>query len=249
MTTNFSEKNTSLILLDQVMLDIYKPCSSALSFAKNDFVFQASAPKKFFYILISGRVKLFRVSSLGREVTQWFCFPGEVFGLSDIAFPQTNKQSVFAQCCERSEILAIPLNQFNNFVKHSPDVAIQIIEQLTVRLKIVGDTLLNFTSDNVRTRLVKILTRLTMRFGVPYKKGVLINVNLTHKEISDMIGTCRQSVTTALGELKAEGHVQVINSHFYIDSIENFEKLVDVPEDLAVRNKQASELVKEIAVH
>lgn len=219
--------NKSLITLNEDTLKRFKPYITVHSLCKGDFVFQASTSKKCFYIVIKGRVKLCRVSEAGKEITQWFCFPGEIFGLAEL--PESHQHSIFSQCCENSEVIAIPLNQFNNFIQFSPELAMQIIEQLSVRLKIVGDTLLNFTSDNVKTRLIKLLTRLNMRFGVEYNKGVIINVVLTHKEISDMIGACRQSVTTALGELKAEGNISLIDNHFFIPSIEKFERLSVVP--------------------
>lgn len=175
--------------------------------------------------MLSGRVKLYRMSSHGREVTQWFCFPGEAFGLSELQ--SDNQQSVNAFCCEKSEVLSIPLNQFSRFIKQSPEISLQIIKQLSMRLKVVGDTLLNYTSDDVKTRLIKLLIRLNMRYGVEYRNGMLINVILTHKEISDMIGACRQTVTSTLGELKESGDIKVIDQHFFIPSPHTFEMLTE----------------------
>lgn len=219
------KSNTPLISLDDENLNKFKSYSTIHRFDKDEYIFQASTPKKYFYILVSGRVKLCRVSSAGREVIQWFCFPGEIFGLSESS--QTNQHAIYAQSCESCEAYAIPLSQFEEFISHSPDLALKVIEQLSVRLKVVGDSLLNFTSDCVKTRIIKLLIRLNMSFGVSYKKGVLIDVKLTHKEISDMVGTCRQSVTTALGELKSEGYIKIIDSHLYIPSIEKLDKLID----------------------
>ena len=230
-------KNThSLIRLNDKSLQEIKTYSSLHTYKKDAFVFQAGTVKKHFFLLLNGRIKLFRVSPAGKEVTQWFCFPGEAFGLSELQ--ATDQQTIYAQCCEKSEVLAIPLNKFNHFIKQSPDIALQIIEQLSMRLKIAGDTLLNFTSDDVKTRLIKLLMRLNMRFGVSYQKGVLIDVILTHKEIADMIGTCRQTVTTALGELKDSGDIKIIDHHFYIPSPSKFEKLAGL-------NKNRTQLYSE----
>lgn len=215
----------SLISLDEKNLAKFKSYSSLCHYKKNDFVFQAGSVKKNFYLLLNGRVKLYRVSSQGNEVTQWFCFPGEAFGLSELQ--SINKQTIYAQCCEHSEVLAIPLNKFTTFIKQSPEIALKIIEQLSVRLKISGDTLLNLASDDVKTRLIKLIMRLNMRFGVEYHKGILINVSLTHKEIADMIGACRQTVTSVLGELKESGYIKIIDHHFFIISPVEFEKLAE----------------------
>lgn len=218
------KKNTALIFLDDKSLNKFKPYITVHAFNKDEYVFQASTPKKYFYILVRGRVKLCRVSSAGREVIQWFCFPGEIFGLSDIS--QANQRSIYAQCCENSEVYAIALNQFKEFIGHSPELSMKVIEQLSERLNVVGDSLLNFTSDCVRTRLIKLIIRLNMSFGISYKKGVLIDVKLTHKELSDMVGTCRQSITTAIGGLKSEGYIIMIDNLIYIPSTVKLEKLI-----------------------
>lgn len=236
-----TQMNNTLISIDEKSLNKFKPFSTLLSFKKNEYVFQAGSVKINFYVLLTGRIKLYRVSPLGKEVTQWFCFPGEAFGLSELH--ETNQQSIYAQCCESSEILSIPLSKFNHFIKQSPEIALKIIEQLSIRLKIAGDTLLNFTSDDVKTRLVKLIMRLNMRFGIEYKKGILINVAITHKEIADMIGACRQSVTTALGELKETGDISIIDHHFFIPSPATFEKLAGMP-SISAKQRKSKRLSK-----
>lgn len=219
-------KNNSLISLDKNNLEKFKPFSSLHTYNKGDYIFQAGSLKKNFYLLLSGRVKLYRVSSHGREVTQWFCFPGEAFGLSELQ--SVNKQTVSAQSSEGSEVLSIPLNHFNQLILQSPETALQIIKQLSIRLKIAGDTLLNLTADNVKTRLIKLIIRLNMRYGIEYKKGILINVVLTHKEIADMIGSCRQTVTSLLGELKTLDCIKIVDQHIFIPSPNTFEKMIEI---------------------
>lgn len=219
-------KNNSLISIDNNNLKKFKPFSTVHTYNKGDYIFQAGSFKKNFYLLLSGRVKLYRVSSQGREVTQWFCFPGEAFGLSELQ--SVNQQTVSAQSSEESEVISIPLNNFNQFILQSPETALQIIKQLSIRLKIAGDTLLNLTADNVKTRLIKLIIRLNMRYGIEYKKGKLINVVLTHKEIADMIGSCRQTVTSLLGELKVLGDIKIVDQHIFIPSPNKFEKLIEV---------------------
>jgi len=220
-------QNNSLIALDSENLRRFKPFATKHSFKKNEFVFQAGTVKKNFFILLTGYIKLYRVSPQGREVTQWFCFPGEAFGLSELQ--SKTQQSIYAQCNKDCDVLSIPLNKFNLLLQQSPDIAIQIIEQLSNRLKVAGDTLLNITSDDVKTRLIKLIMRLTMCFGTKSQNGHLLGMPLTHKELADMIGACRQSVTTVIGELKTEGYIEIINHQFLIKKFNEFERLAFEP--------------------
>ncbi|GMR05459.1 MAG: Crp/Fnr family transcriptional regulator [Gammaproteobacteria bacterium] len=192
-------------------------------YKKGAFVFQAGTPGKNIYLLNKGRIKLYRLSPTGKEITQWFCFPGEVFGLAEL--PSNKQRSIYAQCCENCEVTTIPLNQFKNLLATSPEIAIQVIEQLSLRLKIVGNTLLNVTADDSRSRIIKLLIRLSKRFGVECNNGILIDVVLTHKELADMVGTCRQTVTTMIGDLKRDGYIEYVNHLIVIHSMSAFEAL------------------------
>lgn len=109
-----------------------------------------------------------------------------------------------------------------------------------MRLKIAGDTLLNLTADDVKTRLIKLIMRLSMRYGIDYKKGILINVTLTHKEIADMIGSCRQTVTSLLGELRALEKIKIIDQHIFIPSPRKLEELVDINNNKTINIKKGN---------
>jgi len=199
--------------------------SSSTHFKKDSFIFQAGTTDNNIYILKKGLIKLFRLSPEGRELMQWFIFPEEIFGLAE--FPALGHRSVYAQCCEDSEVAVLSQNKFKQFLITSPELAIQVIEQLSTRLKIVGDTLLNITSDDVRSRIIKLLLRLSMRFGKECKEGVLLDVHLTHKELADMVGTCRQTMTTILSQLKKENHIKLQGRKIVVPSIIVLEQMVN----------------------
>ena len=50
------KKMSSHVCLDEAMKEKFKSNSIVHLLNKDDFVFQASTPKKFFYILLTGRV-------------------------------------------------------------------------------------------------------------------------------------------------------------------------------------------------
>ena len=195
--------------------------ASSTQFKKDSYIFQAGTIDNNIYVLKKGLVKLFRLSPAGRELMQWFIFPGEIFGLAEI--PAPGYRTVYAQCCEDSEIKILSQKKFKQSLVNSPGLAIQVIEQLSTRLKVVGDTLLNFTSDDVKSRIIKLLLRLSMRFGVECKDGTLLNVTLTHKELADMVGTCRQTMTTILNQLKKENLIKLQDRKIVVSSLTTLE--------------------------
>ena len=180
-------------------------------YRKNDAVFQTGSPGANVYILINGRVKIYALSPAGRVVILWFCFPGEIFGLAEMA--RAGRRGVAAEACTESEALVIPQHQFKAFLQHDSDAALFVIDLLSCRLRGLADMLINLTSDDVTTRLVKLLIRLSARYGKSLSAAeTLLDIHLTHQEIADMIGTSRQSASTAINALKRQGLLSM-NKH------------------------------------
>jgi CRP/FNR family transcriptional regulator, cyclic AMP receptor protein len=71
----------------------------------------------------------------------------------------------------------------------------------------------------VDRRLAKILISLARHGGTPGTKGTLIVAPLTHQDLADMIGSCRQTVTTVMRKFKEAG---------YIDSEKRVLEVVDI---------------------
>ncbi len=198
-------------------------------FRKQAPVFQAGSPGNNVYILKQGRVKIFALSPLGRQVILWFCFPGEIFGLAEVS--RGGQREVYAEACADSVVLSIPQPDFKAFLASHPDTAMLVIDLLSCRLRTLGDMLLNLTSDDVTTRVVKLLIRLSARYGRRLaSEDVCLDINLTHQDIADMIGTSRQTVTAVLSDLRRQGLVRVENHHIHIPSQRLLEHLAgDAP--------------------
>jgi CRP/FNR family transcriptional regulator len=172
-------------------------------FRKEEMVFHVGASSGEVFLLRTGRVKIFELSKEGKEVILWFCFPGELFGLSELC--QRKDRDVNAQACSAVEVLAIKNTDFQRYIKQHAHLALRVIELLGYRLRELSDVLMNLASDDVTCRVVKLLTRLCSRYGKLVGDEILLDIALTHQEMADMIGTSRQSVTTVLSMLRKKG--------------------------------------------
>lgn len=188
------------------------------SYARGDFVFRAGAPGNSVYFLQSGKIKISQPSPLGREVILWFCFPGEIFGLAEMA--RGGFRVVNAVASTPSEVLAVSHEQFRNFLARHPNTSLLSMQVLSSRLRILGEMLVNLVADDVNTRIAKLILRLSARYGTRVEKEIFLNIPLTHQEIADMIGTTRQTVTSALSELKRRGILSIDNHRIHIESEE-----------------------------
>lgn len=184
-------------------------------YSRHELIFQAGSPGEHVYILESGRVKIYQLSPLGREVIQWFCFPGEVFGLAEV--PRGGRREVDAEACTDTDVLSIPHNAFKKFLLDSPGAALLIIDLLACRLRTLGDMLLNLSVDDVSSRVIKLITRLSARYGKHQDQHICLQIQLTHQEMADMIGTSRQTISSEIGKLRKQGILRVENHLIHIE--------------------------------
>lgn len=181
---------------------------SDLRFRKGSPVFRAGSTGEHVYILTDGRVKVYALSPLGRAVILWFCLPGEIFGLAEMA--RGGERIVYAEACTDVEVLVIPRERFRAFLEGDAATAMLVVDMLSCRLRGLTDTVLNLIADDVSTRVVKLLVRLSQRYGVPVDNGGRqLDIPLTHQEMADMIGTTRQSVSGVINDLKQQGLLTV----------------------------------------
>ena len=179
-------------------------------FKKGDYIFCSGETSGSVYFLKSGKVKISHMVSSGKEVILWFCFAGDVFGLAESM--QSGVREVNAQATEQTEVLCISQSGFKAFLFAHPQVMFLLLQVMTSRLRCLSETLANVAGEQVSKRLARLLFWLCMRYGRDEGKGVIMNVQLTHQEIADMIGATRQTVTSLINSYKREG-VLTINDH------------------------------------
>lgn len=205
--------------------------ATRISYKKKEYIFQANLTNNTIYVLTAGRIKLSRLSAQGQECIQWFCFPGEIFGLSENTYEHDS--GLYAQALVSSTVWAISKLEFNQLLLTKPRIALMIVDQLSSRVRTLGDMLLHVSCDNAQQRLIKLLQRLAEIYGHPSNDEIFIDMQITHQEIADMIGVCRQTVSSLMASLKRSGIVFANRRGIAIKGITALNNLVK-PEQASV---------------
>jgi len=173
---------------------------------KGGFVFRIGDPGDAVFVLLSGRIKTYKIAPNGREVILWFGFPGEVFGL--VETPHHKGRMVSVEACEASEVAEIPSAKFREFLAAHPEVSQLLIRIIASRLGMLANRLVYLMADNAEARIAKLLVDLAARYHDP-KDGAEHPIGLTHQEIGDITGVQRQTVTRILGKFTERGALSV----------------------------------------
>ncbi|APV44175.1 cAMP-binding domain of CRP or a regulatory subunit of cAMP-dependent protein kinase [Dehalogenimonas formicexedens] len=158
------------------------------------FFWEGGAPDNFF-LLISGRVKVIKHGSQGRETAVAFFSPGEIFG--EVAVLEDKPYPASAVALETSAALSINRQAFRDFVRRHPEVTLAMIGILSGRLREAQSRLHDLAGERVEQRLSRTLYRLYSKLGP--------ELPFTRQDLADMSGTTLETTVRYLSRLKQEG--------------------------------------------
>lgn len=168
------------------------------SFESGEFIFWEGDPPQWFYIVYSGKVKMLKHSSLGKEFLISVFGPGEVFG--EVAVFDSAPYPASAQATDDTCALGIRREDFLAFLIQNPPVSMYIINVLGKRLRDAHDRLRDLAGERVEQRLASILLMLYSKLGP--------TIPFTRQEIADMTGTTTETAIRVMTRLKHRGVVR-----------------------------------------
>jgi CRP/FNR family transcriptional regulator, nitrogen oxide reductase regulator len=170
------------------------------SFKAGEFIFwEGDAPVQF-YVIASGRVKVLKHSSLGKEFVVAFFAIGDVFG--EVAVFESRPYPASVQAVSDTEALGIGRDKFLSFLSGHPEVSLRIINMLGGRLRDAQNRLNALAGERAEQRVAKTLMMLSSKLGQ--------SLPFTRQEIADMSGTTMETTIRVMSRMKRAG---IIHSH------------------------------------
>lgn len=159
------------------------------------------------FLVATGKIRIFKLSSAGREQVLAVEGPGSSF--AELPVFDGGNYPASASALEDAEVLFISRKDFQNFCREHPDVALKVIAVVGSRLRRLVGIIEDLSFTTVRQRLIALLLRLTEASGTPSKEGVRVELTKSHQDLAAEIGTVRELVSRNLSRLQAEGFLEV----------------------------------------
>lgn len=164
-------------------------------------IFRRASPGTAMMAVLRGSVKICTVSRNGKEAVLNVIGPGQVFG--EIAVLDGGPRTADAVALVESDILVLDRRDFVPVVRAHPDLAQRLLEVLCGRLRKTSEQLEDAFFLDMPGRMAKAL--LAARTGDGAGGAAL--VQLTQRELGEMIGTARESVNKLLHSWQEQGIV------------------------------------------
>ena len=178
-----------------------------LRYKKGETFLRAGDTPAGVYFLKKGYVRLFSISSNGKELTLVIYKPGEFF---PIVFTFTAKPSAYYfETLSEVEMSRVPREKFIPFIRENPDVFDEVNLHIIERFQIALRRMEYLTFGNANSKLASILLICARYFGVRSDhKEIKIPIPFTHKDIANLVGMARETVSVELKKFLDKGLIE-----------------------------------------
>jgi CRP-like cAMP-binding protein len=110
---------------------------------------------------------------------------------------------------EKSTVILIPGEEMQQLLAENAEVSLGVTKLVGLRRQRIERRLKYLLFRSSRERLVHLLLELAEQYGQAVPGGVQLRIKLSHQDLANIIGSTRETVTVVLGELQAEGRLQL----------------------------------------
>ena len=150
-----------------------------------------------FYFVVSGSIKIFKLSPEGKEHVLHICKPGDLF--AEAAMFSGKAYPAYAETITGSELLFFPKKDFLGLVKRNPDISIKMLGSLSIKLREFSSMIEDLSLKDVPARLAKYLLDHSIHIG---NRSFKLEIKKT--DLALKLGTVIETLSRTFSKFKKE---------------------------------------------
>lgn len=174
---------------------------------KRKIVFSEGEPAKGFYVLLSGRVKLFKVSSEGKEQILHIVSAPDAFAEAALFLEGT--YPAFAETLTDCEMAFFPKRDFVDLVTKNPQLSLNMIVSLSHYLKKFAVLIEELSLKDVSSRVAKYILDLSLKASAEGRAATEVDLDVSKTQLALKLGTISETLSRTFAKLKAKRVIDV----------------------------------------
>ncbi|MBT2694203.1 Crp/Fnr family transcriptional regulator [Bacillus sp. ISL-55] len=189
--------------LDGHELEKIVDISISREWKKNSHIFMQGDPLENVYFINEGKVKIYKSDANGREQIVAILKKGEMF--PHVGFFRKGGYPGYSEVLEQASLVVVPISQFEKVLVDNPHLSIKVFKVLGEKIVDLQERLEAQILNNTYEQIIKLLIRLGELHGEKQEDGtILLKADFTNKDLANMIGTTRETVSRTLTKMKKE---------------------------------------------
>jgi CRP/FNR family transcriptional regulator, cyclic AMP receptor protein len=210
--------------LSQESLKAFNQIKHAMVFPEGAVIFVAGQTPRGVFLLCQGQAKLSTTSRDGKTFILGIAKPGEVLGLHAVV--RGKPYEVTVDTMQPCLLNFVSREDFLPFLKNHGDACLHAVQHISRDYHDACNVVRSVgLSHSISERLAKFLLESSAE-GQVANGVVRTKLALTHEEISQLVGTSRETITRTLSEFRKKDIVELKGSTLIIHNKPALERLV-----------------------
>lgn len=169
------------------------------------------------YIVLQGKVTLFRYSEVGQKRVIYILNRDEI--INEVIFDGL-PASINCEAFEDSIILSFKKEDLLKVMEKNFSFNKKVLNSMGRKIRRLYRQLKNVVPIKVDKKLAAKLWKLSKDYGVEIEEGTLIDLNISITYIADMLGSTRETVSRSMNKLQKEGLIEYRDKKIIVKSKE-----------------------------
>lgn len=208
-------------LLKDEQLDDLAAIASIHKYQSGELIFSQGEEATTFFIVLGGKVQIYKISREGKEMILHLFGPGDIFAEVPI-FSGIPHYPANSLCTEDTEVLAIQGVPFQALVRQYPDIGLSLLSVLAQRLHKFSEIIEDLSLRTVDSRLAKYL--LSVSENSPDKAVIYIH----KKTLAAILGTIPETLSRTFKKLADQHWIRVDENRIHLLNREQLAELAGI---------------------
>ena len=181
---------------NEMEIDLLSASAAVKKVQKGEYIFSEGVDATAFFIVISGKVKIYKLSPDGKEHTLHIHGPGDL--VAEAAIFDSMRYPASCMAMEDSQMVRISRDGFLTLIKNHPELALKMMSGYSKRLRQFVAKIEELSLKDIKSRLAGyLIENSTEENGV-----VICRLVYSKKELASFLGTIPETLSRALAFLK-----------------------------------------------
>lgn len=183
-------------------LDTLSQHKTCIRYKKGQTLFYEGTRPMGIFCINSGKVKVYKISSEGKEQILKLAKPGDFLGYRALISEEFYNSS--ATVIEEGAMCYIPKSDFLEILHKNPAFFRKMAKRVAHELGLMEQKLVTIAQKSVRERLAATLIMLKETYGMEGEESDLIDIALSREDLANIIGTATETVIRLLSDFKSQ---------------------------------------------
>jgi len=195
-------------------------------FNKGQTIFSEEDETKGLFVVVDGRVKIYKVSSEGKEQILHIIEAGQSFG--EVTIFTGQQMPANAQTLAKSRLLLFPRSAFVGLVTANPSLALNLLAIMSKKLRQFAVQIENLSLKEIPARLASYLIYLAEEQG----SADAVTLNVSKGQLASLLGTIPETLSRIFAKLSGQNLIRVEGPKIALLDLEGIEDLAEFGKDI-----------------